>query len=845
MNIAIDIQPLVSVSKVRGIGTYTKGLLNALFRLDTKNRYFLFNMFVEEELGDIIKYGDNVSHHYFHMGKKACLLEHKDYAKDASDEEYEALICALYQRFIRENQIEIFFITTTLDYWCSYKREWFSGACVVAMVYDVIPLLFSDIYLTTGAAKEYYADAIEFWKSADKLLAISQSVKDDLVEYLGIDPAKIDVIYSGYDTSFAEGQYTEEEKKALYKKFGINKKYLLFPTAPDYRKNLLPTLEAFEALPGNLKSAYQFVVTGWIDDPLYYPLMKRLEEQGMQSRIKITRYVSHHELMIFYKNASLLVFPSLYEGFGLPVMEAFSCGLNAVTSNNSSLGEIAAGAAVLVDPYSVQSITEGVEKALCGFDFSVFERAKNERLKQFTWENTARAALPALTERKPAPRAQKRKLAYFAPMGTRNLFLRQSYADLMEALSLYYDVHVFCEDTAALPEGIRAHPAGAFQSYASQFEERLYHVSDEPDSMYLLPWLAAYPGTVVLHDAHIHQSAYRYFVEQKDDRQAYYGLLRRELKNAREIIAMMESGPEAADKVIRELPLTGFITAGAKKLVVNSIALRNELMEEDLGGLRLYAVPYQRAEHATADGNSQKLVYAVAGLTCIEGLYPVLCALAHPFFADGALAAALSGDITEEAVLQAAKECGFVGAITFVGPDAHNRYVETADVCVVLPSVDLRAHAGWFFELLARAKSVVSLDGSARGLADESCLSIIDYNDQAYHLRVELERLLADEKTTAYLHGNLRRFLDAKRECCRIAGFVSQPLRPVLTEALIRRIYLRDLWPRGYTEKDELAKIAVTLDYIQNGTAADVRSLMDKTYCGDVAENETETKVPT
>jgi glycosyltransferase involved in cell wall biosynthesis len=124
------------------------------------------------------------------------------------------------------------------------------------------------------------------------------------------------------------------------------------------------------------------------------PVVKEVKELGLKSYVRFTGYVPDEDLPAIYSGADLFVFPSIYEGFGLPVLEAMACGIPVVTSNTSSLPEVAGDAALLVDPYSVDEIAAAMRRVLCDPDVAAELCAKGlQRAKQFSWERTARETI--------------------------------------------------------------------------------------------------------------------------------------------------------------------------------------------------------------------------------------------------------------------------------------------------------------------------------------------------------------------------------------------------------------------------------------------------------------------
>ncbi len=214
------------------------------------------------------------------------------------------------------------------------------------------------------------------WKHIKKegaaVIAVSQATKKDIVEYLDIDPKKIFVVPEAM-TSETKISLTSKQQKALLHRFDIQKPFLLFVGTKEPRKNLQSLIEAWKPI----KKDFNLVLagaSGWEDIK---------EEEGLIS----TGVVSNKELAALYKSASVFCYPSLYEGFGLPILDAFYHNTPVVTSNVSSMPEVAGNAAVYVKPEEVESIKEGIEKALK--QKKTLVRNGQKRLKKFSWKKTA------------------------------------------------------------------------------------------------------------------------------------------------------------------------------------------------------------------------------------------------------------------------------------------------------------------------------------------------------------------------------------------------------------------------------------------------------------------------
>ena len=229
-------------------------------------------------------------------------------------------------------------------------------------------------------------------KNAKKVITISQSSKDDIIKFYKVAPEKVKVVHLGLkDLSM------ENSPKDL-KDFGVNGKFVLFVGTLQPRKNISRLIEAFSELPSEIKEEYQLVIIGkkgW----LYEEILNSPEKFGISDRVIFLDYVSDEDLPSFYKKADLFVLPSLYEGFGLPVLEAMRYGCPVATSQVSSLPEAGGDAAVYFDPESIEDIKKTIEKVLS--DAALREKMKEkgkEHYKKFTWEKAAKEVFETINE---------------------------------------------------------------------------------------------------------------------------------------------------------------------------------------------------------------------------------------------------------------------------------------------------------------------------------------------------------------------------------------------------------------------------------------------------------------
>lgn len=236
-------------------------------------------------------------------------------------------------------------------------------------------------------------------RAASRVIAVSQATKDDLVQHYGLEPDKITVVYSGWDETMqpVEDEATIEKVKARYH---IRGAYVLYVGTLQPRKNLGHLLEAYaivrkQAKRGETPGLVIAGRKGWLYDQIF----QQVERLGLEGGVIFPGYVPQDDLPALLSGARLFVLPSLYEGFGLPVLEAMACGTPVLCSNVSSLPEVAGDAALLVDPLDVKSMAEAMNRLLQeeGLRTQLVERGYRQA-RQFSWDRCARETLAVLED---------------------------------------------------------------------------------------------------------------------------------------------------------------------------------------------------------------------------------------------------------------------------------------------------------------------------------------------------------------------------------------------------------------------------------------------------------------
>lgn len=249
---------------------------------------------------------------------------------------------------------------------------------IVATIHDLAIFRFKELAHPTTL--ERHTQAYKRLKEyGSHVIAVSEQTKRDLIEVLDFDEAKIHVIHEAIPVEHIVPKEELTPRDQLKKLYGVEKPYFLWVGTQEPRKNLKRAVEAWR----KYSKDYDLVLVG----------ASGTQEVKREKGIHTPGYLTNAQLASFYKHAKLLLFPSIYEGFGLPILEAFYYECPVITGNNSGMSEVAGDAAILIDPYSVDSIAEGINRLLKLKDMAGLKKKMKQQLSKFSWEKAAKETL--------------------------------------------------------------------------------------------------------------------------------------------------------------------------------------------------------------------------------------------------------------------------------------------------------------------------------------------------------------------------------------------------------------------------------------------------------------------
>ena len=257
----------------------------------------------------------------------------------------------------------------------------------IATVHDLIPYVMPD---TCG--KSYLDKFLEempfIVEKCDRIITVSNHSKNDIVRFFNLPEEKVNVTYLAADSKF---RLIDKEKawSFLKKQYNYSNDFILYLGGFSPRKNVNGLLESFKRLYRELPGYYELMLIGASKDN-HYELKKKASSMGIEDRVVFAGYVPYEHLPYFYNCSTLFVYPSLYEGFGLPPLEAMTCGTPTITTNVTSIPEVVGDGALLADPYDTEELTEKIYKTVSDAEFREELSIKAlRRAYNFSWNKTA------------------------------------------------------------------------------------------------------------------------------------------------------------------------------------------------------------------------------------------------------------------------------------------------------------------------------------------------------------------------------------------------------------------------------------------------------------------------
>ncbi|MGO9898382.1 MAG: glycosyltransferase [Solirubrobacteraceae bacterium] len=386
----------------------------------------------------------------------------------------------------------------------------------VVTLYDLIPLIFADQYLQDPVLRIDYTARLDLIRAADQVLALSQTSADDGIERLGLNPERVHVIHAGATQQFADMYGSSSAAWAHLGRAlpGVRPGFVMYVGGFDFRKNLERTIAAFGRLPADLRARHQLVIVCRLAPDAMQQLRNEADRTGIEpDQLLLTGYISDTDLGALYRACTLFVFPSLYEGSGLPMLEAMSCGAPVAASAASTSPEILGDAEATFDPLDPGSIAGCLAEVLSSEPALERLRARSaRRVACYTWRGVAAQTLEAYercVQRHPRRQRRRRpRLALITPWSPDRCRTSSYSAMLATALAhQQVDVDVVVASAAQqrpepLTPGVRLLSAAQFRiaSTIDRHDRVLYCIGGSPEHRHVYELLSERPGAVLFHE---------------------------------------------------------------------------------------------------------------------------------------------------------------------------------------------------------------------------------------------------------------------------------------------------------------------------------------------------------
>ncbi|MDO8499153.1 MAG: glycosyltransferase family 1 protein [bacterium] len=374
MNIGIDLRPLMTPYRT-GVGVYTYELLDALFALDYSNQYFLFYNSATGAEKYLPRWNrPNVQYVGKHWPNKlfnaATLFAGRPRLDKLCGKKLDAFYAPNFGFIALQKNIK--FILTVHDLSFEFWPEFFS---------------------TQQRLWHRAVQPKRLCERADTIIVPSVNTKRDLVDCYKIAEEKIKVIYPGLSPLLTK-EGSGGGRSQAPQKYNLPKNYILFLGTIEPRKNISGLVRAFELAADKLPPDYHLVIAGplgWKTDPI----IQTIRQSKLQNRIILTNYIADEDKFALYSQAQAFIYPSFYEGFGFPVLEAMAAGTSVICSDRGSLPEIVQTAGRMVNPYDAHDIATAIIET-CAGDNNIQIKNGRELAAKFSWQTAAKELLKTI-----------------------------------------------------------------------------------------------------------------------------------------------------------------------------------------------------------------------------------------------------------------------------------------------------------------------------------------------------------------------------------------------------------------------------------------------------------------
>lgn len=759
MNILIDGQTFNTPEIHRGIGVYTKNVINNLLKLNYEHTWYIA-IANPENLSELDK---NVREK-LHIIQDDAFLPGIDYARN---KEYTKKI----QDIIFEKDIDLFWNPNPLMVNVLFLEHALHCRTLVT-VYDIIPCVFPDDSWPAAIKKEYQR-RLDFLKNGNNLeyAFISDATKNDFVRHIG-QISKANVAWLAADSKLF---YRKRKKKEV-----SNEPYFLFTGGFDYRKNIDGAIEAFALArkkysDDDLFQKFKLVIVGAYDTTVKEKYDKKMSQMGISDEVILTGYVSNEKLASLYQNAEIFFFPSKYEGFGLPILEAMLGGAYIISANNSSLPEVCGGYAKLCDADSVEDMAD---KLYDGFIAYCSETEQNIQERQayalqFSWEKTGQTILDIMNEESDLE-IVKEKLAIVTPWPNMKTGIANYIYKLVPYLRRYFEIEIFVEKERGLlnyDDPICIRPIKDY--HADEFKHTMYEIGNNAEfHKGIFDLFLENPDVADIHDFILTPFFFvAYF--QSGEKKIFKELLEHAYEEANRLFD--ETVTQGAHPNEQKYPMSEAVVNIAKTSIFHNHWSTNQMQNKKARVIPLACFDRDSISDDEFENVKKRLLQKIAYkneviIGCFGWVndnkrpHVVMHAL-RALIADGyAVKLCFWGDCNANSIMSLISESGVENSVYIAGYMDKKEYevaLAITDIVVNLRYPSMGESSGTLCEAMKYGKAIIVSDlNQYKEFPDEVCWKLpIDSNEETI-LKIYLKYLIDNPSIREIMGENARNYAD-------------------------------------------------------------------------------------
>jgi len=793
MRILVDGQTLATPEANRGIGVYFKNILNAMLENDMTCEWYI-TTHEYECLGQLKPWAKNRLTPVIRNEFDPNYIHKEGFA-------YQEIFTQALNEEIHNNKIDIYWTPNPLMDNVFFPTSKLATHVIVT-IHDLIPMVFADYYLCNWPktiVNEYKERLRRIKNCSYGVIFDSASAQKDFKSHVGDLSGQGYVVHLGVNNCFQPSMLCGSKSTPPY---------ILFTGGFDYRKNMERALEAFSQMIAlgkgdNMISNLELVIVCAYSLEAKAEYKKLACKLGVENRLVLTGYVDDYELQKLYQECEVFFFPSLYEGFGLPVLEAMASGAPVVTSKVSSLPEVGGEYAYYCDPYDIENMAQTLLKTLTEYN-SFNQRIRKERIsfaRSFTWDKASRKTISVFRDinfGKNIKTKSRPKIAYVSPMPPQRSGIANYSKLLLPYLAQYCSIDVFTNgiDSKEDVEGIEnAYSISALQGRNNQYDCIIYHLGNNSEfhkDIYDLAWRI--PGIIVLHDYNLHP-----FLQQGYLMQGEKGIYKQALIEGYGEVGenhyrSVKAGTDEPD--IWKFPMSHAIVKRSRATIVHHRWVKKQYPEEfAVNVIPLFTAPVNiKQEEQKADTFKQK--YGIKEQEFIIGCYGFINQNKRPEIIVKAIsqlrdkgypvrlifAGEPSPDVAN--LTGVIEDLGLQNAVImtgFLGEEEYHRALAVTDIVVNLRYPSMGEASMTLAESLARGKpTIVSAINQYLEFPDRVCWKL-DIGDNEIELLVAyLETLLRNSEVRGCLGRNGRKFASNVIDVYSVAWHYFSVIKSVL-----------------------------------------------------------------